>query len=304
MRYEEQFTLPVIPPFRLDLTVWALRRRQKNLIDLWDGKQYKRVFVIKENVLQVIVTQISLKELSVIIKSDRNIEAMRPFITKLIQKVLGTDRNLEDFYNLAQKDKHLKLLVQNFKGMKPPRFPTLFEALVNSIACQQITLDVGILLLNRLSQNYGKKISDNGVLQNAFPRPIDLYKISEDEIKKLGFSYQKARALIGLSQSLVNKKLLLTDLMMASNEEIVASLSQIRGIGRWSAEYALLRGLGKIDVFPGDDVGAQKNLMQLLNLSKRPNYDQVYQLTKTWEPYAGFVYFHLLLEKLKAKNLL
>ena len=65
MPYEEQFTLSVLPPFRLGLTVWALRRRQKNLIDQWNSKEYTRVFVIDGETLQVIVEQKSETELLV-----------------------------------------------------------------------------------------------------------------------------------------------------------------------------------------------------------------------------------------------
>jgi DNA-3-methyladenine glycosylase II len=64
-----------------------------------------------------------------------------------------------------------------------------------------------------------------------------------------------------------------------SNEQIVEQLSSIRGIGRWSAEYALLRGFGRIDTFPGDDIGAQNNLERLFHLDKKPDYAEVKKLT-------------------------
>jgi DNA-3-methyladenine glycosylase II len=304
MAYKEQFTLPIIPPFRLGLTVWALRRRQKNLIDQWDSKQYKRALVIKDSAILMIVEQKNEKEIVITTKSSKKLQTTKPVVTNILQKMLGMNSNLDAFYNIAKKDKHLASLVDTFKGVKPPRFPTLFEALVNSIACQQVTLDVGILLLNRLSYNYGKKISVDNNSYYAFPRPVDLCIVSEDEIKKLGFSYQKTRALLGISQMLVDKRTMLQDLENEPNEKIVGILTQIRGIGRWSAEYALLRGFGRLNIIPGDDVGAQKNLMQLLNLEKRPDYKQIQQLTEKWSPYQGLVYFHLLLGKLKEKNLL
>lgn len=81
-------------------------------------------------------------------------------------------------------------------------------------------------------------------------------------------------------------------------------LTQNWGIGRWSAEYTLLRGFGRLDILPGDDVGAQKNLRELLALEARPTYDQIKLLSQRWQPYAGLVYFHLLLEKLQRKGVL
>ena len=78
----------------------------------------------------------------------------------------------------------------------------------------------------------------------------------------------------------------------------------IRGIGRWSAEYVLLRGLGRLDAFPGDDIGAQNNLKRIFLLDNKPTYEGIKKLTSRWHPYEGLVYFHLLLEKLHLKGVI
>ena len=296
MHNELQLTIPITPPFRLDLTVWALRRRHKNIIDRWDGRHYSRVFTTDSTISLATVEQKNKEELAVEIESSDNKKNTETNIKKLLQKMLGTKVDLEKFYKMTQKDKYLKLLVKNFKGVRPPRFPSIFEALLNSISCQQITLDLGILLLNRLAENYGKKFESGEEIFYAFPEPEDMQNVAPGELRELGYSYNKARAIIELSNKIVDKKLILTSFEKSTNEEIIEHLVQIRGIGRWSAEYALLRGFGRIDTFPGDDVGAQKNLMQLMRLSERPNYNQIHELTEGWSPYAGLVYFHLLLE--------
>ena len=66
----------------------------------------------------------------------------------------------------------------------------------------------------------------------------------------------------------------------------------------------MLRGLGRIDMFPGDDVGAQNNMKRLLALNEKLTYARIKALTTRWQPYAGFVYFHLLLRNLDQKGLL
>jgi DNA-3-methyladenine glycosylase II len=304
MLYEETFILPAAPPFKLDLTVWTLRRRSKNIIDQWDGQFYRRVFAMGDKILQVIVKQQTEKELLVIIKSGKEIESIQPEVADRLKITLGIEKNLSNFYQLSRQDKYLKPLAKAFRGVKPPRFATLFEALLNAISCQQVTLDLGILLLNRLAENYGQKFEDAKGIQYAFPRPEDLRSVPEDEIKKLGFSYQKARAIKDLVKALLSEDTLFSGLENMTDEEIVIFLSNLRGIGRWSSEYVLLRGLGRLNVFPGDDVGAQKNLQQLLGLGKRPSYEEIKHITARWQPYAGLVYFHLLLDKLQRKNLL
>ena len=80
--------------------------------------------------------------------------------------------------------------------------------------------------------------------------------------------------------------------------EVTAKLRQLRGVGRWTAEYVLLRGLGRLHVFPGDDVGAQKSLARWLGRSSPLDYAGVQRATQAWRPYAGLMYFHLLLDGL------
>jgi len=298
--YEETFTIPVTPPFRLDFTVWALRRRQKNLIDQWDNGQYRRVLVVHGETVQISVEQSGEVELVVFAKSKSTLSGKQKELTQQVQKILGVERDLEAFYRLADKNTHIQSLAYRFRGVKPPRFPNVFEALINAVACQQVSLDVGIILLNRLSETFGKEFEG----QYAFPQPEDFYQTTEEEIQKLGFSHQKAKTILLLAQQVREKSIIVDDLETLPNSEIMNRLVSIHGIGRWSAEYVLLRGLGRIDTFPGDDVGAQRNVMNLIHLDHMPRYAEIQKVTKTWEPYAGFVYFHLLLDKLDKKNLL
>jgi DNA-3-methyladenine glycosylase II len=303
-----KIVLPAISPFRLDLTVWALRRREKNAVDRWDGSQYVRVIVVDNNPVQLTVTQETAgiePQLNVVLHSRAEIdERTKHEVGLLVDKMLGVTINLEPFYTLANSSDSLKPLVEQLMGVKPPRFASIFEGLINSIACQQVTLDLGIVLLNRLSEKFGLNLVDHGIVQHAFPEPADVADASDDALRELGFSRQKARAMRELAANIADNKLDLTNLEGMTDEEAVAYLSTIRGIGRWSAEYVLLRGLGRLDIFPGDDIGAQNNLQRLFLLDDKPNYQEIKHLTSRWGPYEGVVYFHLLLEKLHAKGLI
>ena len=90
----------------------------------------------------------------------------------------------------------------------------------------------------------------------------------------------------------------LEDLESLDDETVLSRLCQLRGVGRWTAEYVMLRGLGRIHLFPGDDVGARKNLQRWLKLKEPMGYEDVRCILSRWKPYAGFLYFHLLLERL------
>ncbi len=298
---QESFLVHPRAPFRLDLTVWALRRRASNRIDQWDGTTYTRIFVVDSVPVKASLSQRhtgKAPELLVNVCSPTPLAQLASQIRASLQRMLGFQIDVTGFYTLAANDTLLSPLAQHFLGLKPPRFPSVFEALLNAFACQQVSLDVGIVLLNRLTATFGRKFDENWPAFSAFPEPEALASASAERIRALGFSYQKARAMIELATALANNQRDFSLLEAMNNEEASRYLSSIRGVGRWTAEYVLLRGLGRLDTFPGDDAGAQKNLQRLLHLEEKPTYERIKTLTAPWQPYAGFVYFHLLLEKL------
>jgi DNA-3-methyladenine glycosylase II len=188
--------------------------------------------------------------------------------------------------------------------MKPTRYPTLFEGFVNAVACQQLTLSFGIQLINRIVHSFGPPKSPDGDTAHAFPRPDDVAWLEPAEFRALGFSHRKGETLIELAHAMLEGRLLPEELETLDDEAARNVLCSLHGIGRWSAEYILLRSLGRLNVFPGDDVGAQKNLQRWLQLPKQPDYQGVRKLLARWQPYGGLVYFHLLLERLAAAGLL
>jgi DNA-3-methyladenine glycosylase II len=123
-------------------------------------------------------------------------------------------------------------------------------------------------------------------------------------VRDLGFSRRKAEVLVDLSQRVACGDLDLEALERADDNTAVAALRSLHGIGRWSAEYVLLRGLGRIGVFPGDDVGARNNLRRWLGPETAADYDGVARAVSRWAPFAGLVYFHLLLDGIDRRGLL
>jgi 3-methyladenine DNA glycosylase/8-oxoguanine DNA glycosylase len=89
-----------------------------------------------------------------------------------------------------------------------------------------------------------------------FPAPDDLALLKPDELRALGFSRQKGQAIITLARAVAAGHVHLDELESLDDAAAVARLRTLRGVGRWTAEYVLLRGLGRLHVFPGDDVGA------------------------------------------------
>jgi DNA-3-methyladenine glycosylase II len=212
--------------------------------------------------------------------------------------LLGLRIDLTEFYQFAAHDRQLGPLAQHFQGMKPPRFATVFEGVINAMACQQLTQTLGVHLLNRLAVACGAASGEGDETVHAFPCPEDMARLSSEALRQFGFSHQKSRAMIELAQSVAEGHLDLEELAALPDDEAVARLSELRGVGRWTAEYVLLRGLGRTHVFPGDDVGARNNLQRWLRLAKPLDYEGVRRVLSGWDRYAGLVYFHLLLDRL------
>jgi DNA-3-methyladenine glycosylase II len=301
------FSLEPRPPFRLDLTVWAIRRRPGNQVDCWDGETYRRVLVIQGKPVLFSVTQrgrIDAPRLEVVALGEHMSARAEEAVVLALDRLLGLRIDLSAFYELASKRPRMRELASRFRGLKPPRFPTVWEGIVNGIACQQLSLTVGILLLNRLSAACGMAFETPDEARYSFPRPEDLAVAAPETIRSLGFSAAKTRALIELGREISAGRLDLEALADLSNEHAVSRLVELRGIGRWTAEYTLLRGLGRIDLFPGDDVGARNNLERWMRLRGPLDYVRVAHVVSRWKPYGGLIYFHLLLDTISRAGLL
>jgi DNA-3-methyladenine glycosylase II len=289
-------------PFRLDLTVWALRRRAHNAIDRWDAPAtYRRVVPVAGRTVSLSVTQdggAMAPRLSVVV-SGGHVDARDEELARdAVDTLLGLSVDLSAFAAMAHTDPLVGPLADRMRGLKPPRFPTVFEALVNGVASQQLSLTVGIHLLNRLTAAHGRGASDRASDFRAFPDPAALACVRPEELKRHGFSMTKARTIIEIARAITTGDLDLEALHRLDDDAAIERLTGLRGIGRWTAEYVLLRGLGRLHVFPGDDVGAQNKLKRLLGIDTTLSYEDVRTLVARWQPFAGVVYFHLLLDSL------
>jgi DNA-3-methyladenine glycosylase II len=298
------FHIEPLPPYRLDYTVWCLRRRPKNRVDTWDGTSYRRVLVLHEIPHLLCIEQTgSIEEplLQVTIKSSGIAADVEEVVTGYCEKILGTRWDLTDFYRLSRQNAIIHQMVQQFIGMKPPRFPSVFESILNGIVCQQISLDVCIQLLSRLTEHHGRT-DVNLSPQHAFPCPEDLSPLESNTLRAVGLSRQKSAAIIGLARRIRNGDLDLEHMSRYTDTEVDTLLRQIPGVGPWTARYVLLRGLGRLHIFPTGDVGAQNRLRTLFS----PEMDdaELMQIPARFYPFGGLLYFHLLLRDLAERGVL
>ncbi len=303
-----RLAIDVAPPFRLDCVVWALRRRAHNEVDRFDGGCYRRVLCLAGTPTEVTIREdhsAGTLSLTAELRGHARPAGRADVATfvPVLERMLGLAVDLDGFYRVAAQDARLDALAARFRGMRPPSFPTVFEAVINAVACQQLSLDVGIHLLNRLASRFGPAVPGR-VTHYGFPAPERLADADPAELRALGFSTTKARTITAIAGHVATGALDLEALRAADDGQAMSVLLGLPGIGRWSAEYVLLRGLARYHVLPGDDVGARNNLRRRFGLAEDAGYDAVARLSRRWYPYAGLVYFHLLLDALSARGYL
>ena len=126
-------------------------------------------------------------------------------------------------------------------------------------------------------------------LEAAFGSPPDLNKLlkaSDDELRAAGMSRQKSGYIRSLAQLVLSGELDLENLPN-DDEEAIALLTKIKGIGRWSAEIYLLFAEGRPDVFPAGDLAVMIELGRLMGLDEKPSEKQLRELAEAWRPYRG-----------------
>jgi DNA-3-methyladenine glycosylase II len=295
------FGMEAVPPFRLDLSAWALRRRPGNAIDRWDGTSYRRALAMADGPVGVSIRQAAAPMAATVtltVTRGRPGAGVENDVRAHVERMLGMRVDLSGFYVMAAADSLIGPLVARLKGLKPPRFPTVFEGLINAVACQQLSLESGLSVLNRLAMAHGQAVAQEPTPLCTFPGPSDLAGLEPQALRDVGLSRRKAATILGISRLVASGELDLEGLERLSDDEAVACLTSLDGIGRWSAEYVLLRGLGRLHVFPGDDVGARNNLPRL-GFEPPLDYAGVKRAVSRWQPFAGMVYFHLLVDRLE-----
>jgi DNA-3-methyladenine glycosylase II len=299
---DRRFLIEPPAPFRLDLTAWALRRQAHNAVDRWDASStYARVMCLGGRPVPLSVCQHGgpdTPRLAVLLGGTSADERTEALARGALDSLLGLSVDLSAFVAMATADAVIGPLAERMHGLKPPRFPTVFEALVNGVACQQLSLAVGIHLVNRITASHGAAAYDQPHEARAFPEPSALAGLPLQALKRHGLSATKSRTIVEAARAIAAGDLDVEALHRLDDGAAVDRLTSLFGIGRWTAEYILLRGLGRLHVFPGDDVGARNKLKRVLQLDAPLDYDAVGRLVARWHPYAGVVYFHLLLDSL------
>jgi DNA-3-methyladenine glycosylase II len=177
----------------------------------------------------------------------------------------------------------------------------LFEAFANVIPFQQLSLDAGVAIVGRLVERFGKHVDFDGRRFNAFPTSRAVAGAPLRALLECGLSRAKAQSLRHVAKAIESGDLTEGEIARMSTADALGRLTELPGIGSWSAAVVLLRGFGRIDVFPPGDVGAVRVLVALLHLRSRRSLDRV---VARFGEQRGYLYFFSLAGSLLEKGVI
>jgi DNA-3-methyladenine glycosylase II len=222
--------------------------------------------------------------------------AVRQALRREATHLLGEGWDLPGFY-AAVADPVLARLVRpagGLFGLRPTLAPDPFEMLVGAISAQQVNLAFAFATRARLVRRYGTPVELDGVVVHAFPAPAVLAAAPAAELRAMQFSQRKAEYIIGLARELSEGRLDLGALAGAPDEAVVARLTAIRGLGRWTAEWFLARALGRPDVCPADDIGVRRAVEALCFGGRERDAAAVRRRARAWRPHRSLATHYLL----------
>jgi DNA-3-methyladenine glycosylase II len=211
-------------------------------------------------------------------------------VKQIARWIIFADLDLRPFYRIAASHPILGTITKELHGLKPMRPASLFEMLVIAITEQQISLAAAYRIRTRIIERYGERV--NGLW--VFPTPRGLSESSVAELMKCGLSQRKAEYVKGVAYEVANGLLDLDRLEAMSDEDVRFRLLQIRGLGPWSAEYFLVRGLSRPDRVPADDLGIRSVVGRYLGRGQRLSPKGTHRKLSAFKPYRGLAAFYLL----------
>ena len=203
--------------------------------------------------------------------------------------LLGVHQDLTLFYEVAQRDPTMAAATDRFYGLHLPHTATVFEALVLGILGQQIATNVARIIRTLLIETYGPRGVFDGETFYAFPRPEVLAAAPVEELRGLKLSWRKAEYVQGVAAEFAGRSGMERETLDGlDDEEVVKRVIQLRGVGRWTAQWLLIRALGRPDALPLGDLALRRVVSQLYFGGEPVDDAQVEEFCRPWSPWRSY----------------
>ncbi len=217
--------------------------------------------------------------------------ALLPRVADAVSRWWRLDQDAAAFGPDVASDPVLGALLARLPGARTPLMPSPFECLVWAILGQQITLAFAYKMKRALVERYGDRVEYDGQTYRLFPEPARLAAADPSDLREIQFSRQKSDYIRGLAALAAEGRIAWDALAAMPSEEAIRELTALRGVGRWTAEYVLMRGLGHQDVIPAADVGLQTAIGRAYGLGRKATEAEVRTYAQRWTPHRSHAAF-------------
>ncbi len=266
------------PPLDLVASLAPMGRAGDDLIDRFDGSVALRTLRLAPTgpVLPYSAAVTDHPGLAISFAADQADQA--DAIEQAVRATLLTDRAA--LADLAAADEPVARLWRRYPGIVPILYRDPFTALIRSISAQQVNLRWAATVRARLAGRYGTRLSvGESAVWTLKPEPLAEARL--EDLRELQLTTARARSVIEVARAAQAGELRFDDLNAMEDGELIAHLSGLHGIGRWSAEWFLARTLGRPRVVPGD-LGVRKAIGRLYALAEMPSELEVRRATAHW----------------------
>jgi len=226
----------------------------------------------------------------------------------VISSVFNARLDVKPFYEAIRNDPVMADLSSKLRGLKHPATATIFQALFDSIIEQQISLNVAHVLQRRVVKAFGDVLVVDGSKYYAFPTPEQMARASIDSLRRCGLSRRKAEYITGIAACVAAQALDLERLRQCEETQMILDrLCSLRGVGLWTAELTIIRGLSRLDVFPADDLGLRRWVAHYYCSEQTITSAQARGIAEQWGKWKGLAGYYLVVAGLlniatKARN--
>lgn len=284
----QQFSLSLPKEFSFELSLSFLLRSPKELLHTVQGKNVVKLLHTENG---SVLFRVREEENTLWVEflnenvSLTDVEYVKQFVNEWFD--LETD--LKPFYKLAANDPLLKELVIKFYGYRIIGQPDLFESLVWAVLGQQINVSFAYSLKQRFVERFGESLSFEDNTYYSFPKPEIVALLGDADLLPLQFSRQKSKYVVLIAQAFAEGVVSKEKLRGLSLQQAKEELMKIKGVGNWTANYALMKTFRYLDAFPLEDVAIHNAIKILKGMKAKPTIEQVKRIFKKykgWEAYA------------------
>jgi DNA-3-methyladenine glycosylase II len=253
----------------------------------------RRSFWIDGYPIVVELEQTGEAPVSVRVSSDRSLRPIRARIEAAVRHIISADEDVSEFHQHIARDKAMAGVAARLPGLKPLRSPDLWTTLLRSLTSQQISIAAARSIENKLATRFGHMISIGEERVPVLPDPATLLSLKDEDIRGAGYSGRKVEYARSLAEHVLDGTLEFERLRASSLDEVIETMTRIRGVGRWTAECTALFALGHRDVLPADDLGIRKGMALMQRRKLLPSPKDVKKRGERWAGWRSFAAIYL-----------